>query len=112
MVKMTVPKVDPKDEPPARQAGSESGQERSQAHSVQVSPQLEAQGWLPQAELQRELRRREEPQPPVESLGAPQPARAASAQQVSARQGLPCSLPAPEPEPRASVAPLRVRLVQ
>ena len=64
LVKMTVPKVDPKDEPPARQAGSESGQERSQAHSVQVSPHWEAPGWLPQAELQREPQQQEEPQQP------------------------------------------------
>ena len=66
LVKMTVPKMAPKDEPPARWAGSESEQEHSQAHSARVSPRLEeAQGQLPQAELQREPQRREEPQPQV-----------------------------------------------
>ncbi len=44
LVKMRVPKMDPKVEPLARQAESESEQERWQVHSAQVSPRLEAQG--------------------------------------------------------------------
>ena len=61
-VKMRVPKMGPKAALLASGAESESEQARSQAHSAQVSQRLEAQGQLPQAELQREPLRREEPE--------------------------------------------------